>query len=308
VRSDVEVPLYDGVARHVVRRFEREVADGGAAFVVANGLTGSGLAQAVLEVPWEQRDVDYWLENAGFFVAVAALQARHTIVSREVELGALRAVATVLDHDRALDAPGRAALEALADELRTGPERRRRAAAEAAPPRLLPGHVDEEEVARLWSLFTDVIDRTWFGDDGALPRLVDEWNRRTGRSDTLDDIRTMDKWSDEDVRLAAAGSPRWIEDLSFDEACRALRAVRLAALSEHETRFVLDALERNLPGSDLGDLVYHPDDWFGDTAAAHLDLSAEQAIGYAVARSGRRLAGAPALSLPRPDPRAVAIG
>jgi hypothetical protein len=99
--------------------------------------------------------------------------------------------------------------------------------------------------------------------------------------------------------------PTWLDDLTFEEAVKAVNALVTAELDSKQSDYVLALFDVNLPGSNLSDLVFWPNEWFGDEAMLHVQLSAEQLVGYAMARAGRTLSGAPEIELPHPLPTPV---
>ena len=81
-----------------------------------------------------------------------------------------------------------------------------------------------------------------------------------------------------------------------------LEAVATAALPESEVGYYLGWLEAQFPGSNMNNLIYWPDEWFDDSSLfrdangafkPESDLSNDQILAYAMAKSGRELPGAP---------------
>lgn len=92
-----------------------------------------------------------------------------------------------------------------------------------------------------------------------------------------------------------------------------LESLSSADLSEADDQYYLDWLEAQFPGGNTSDLIHWPDEWFGDASLfrnsngafkPEAELSSDQILAYAMAKSGRRLPGAPEnVSLPFPVPR-----
>ncbi len=163
--------------------------------------------------------------------------------------------------------------------------------------RLLPPPASEADIARMSEL-CDLIEDT--GDEAALA----EWNAKAGRRYVVREFKTyygaVSKRTF--VEDALSPAPHLIDDLRFDEAVEVVPAITQVTISEAQMSFALAMLEHNLPGANLSDLVYWPDQWFGDATKLHIDLSPEHIVAYAMARSGRALLGAPEIDLPYPLP------
>ena len=114
------------------------------------------------------------------------------------------------------------------------------------------------------------------------------------------------------VRDALNPIPQLVPDLEYAEALAVLGSVTSAELSEADANYYLRWLEAQFPGSNMNDLIYWPDQWFGDaslfrqsngTFKPDAELSADQMLAYAMARSSRQLADAPSdIAMPFPMP------
>jgi hypothetical protein len=90
--------------------------------------------------------------------------------------------------------------------------------------------------------------------------------------------------------------------------------VSAAAVSEAEIGYYLGWLEAQFPGANMNGLIYWPDAWFPDASLfrdengafkPESELSNDQVLAYAMAKSGRKLPGAPTeVVLPFPMPGA----
>jgi hypothetical protein len=84
----------------------------------------------------------------------------------------------------------------------------------------------------------------------------------------------------------------------YSEALAVLDALSTDAVSEAETGYYLAWLEAQFPGANMNDLIYWPDEWFGDPSLfrdangafePEAELSNEQVLAYAMAKPGRKL-------------------
>lgn len=175
------------------------------------------------------------------------------------------------------------------------------------PERLIPPSISAEELEHFGDLCDEIENRADAGDE--LPGLLAEWNQRAGRAFELLEFTTyceaMDK--EEFVKQALMPKPEKLDDLQFDEACAVVDAIVNAAVSVSETSYLLGLLEANFPAIGVSDLLFWPGEWFGKEPL-DVELSSEQLVGYAMARSGRQLAGAPDdLDLPLAIPASIQL-
>jgi hypothetical protein len=161
-----------------------------------------------------------------------------------------------------------------------------------------------EEVAEMTAL-CDAIEQAVIERSADLPGLLARWNGRARRAyEPREFTMYYGAMSTEDfVRAALAPNATWIDDLKYDEVRSVVAALR-GALSEAETGYFLEWLDCNLPGADLSDLLFWPNEWFDDPALRDVNLSDDQIVHYAMNRAGRMLPGAPSgIALPHRDPR-----
>jgi hypothetical protein len=130
--------------------------------------------------------------------------------------------------------------------------------------------------------------------------LLARWNARARRVYLLTDFDYRGRLR-RDILVAEMllGAPAFVPDLTHAEALDVVRAMNAGELSEVVESYFLDWLEVNLPGAYVSGLLHWPDEWF--VAVIEGELSAEQVLAYAMARSGRQLPGAPA-DVPMPYP------
>jgi len=145
--------------------------------------------------------------------------------------------------------------------------------------------------------------------------LLRRWNQHATRNYELSEFRHFWKAISEEtfVREALTPRPMFDVDLHYAEALAVLECVCEASLPETQLAYYLDWLEAQFPQSNVSDLIYWPDEWFQDPALfrepsgafkPEAELSRDQLLAYAMARSARTLPGAPAnvpmpFSLPR---------
>ena len=121
----------------------------------------------------------------------------------------------------------------------------------------------------------------------------------------------MDK--EDFVRGALNPKPSLDKELTHAEALAVLGAIANADLPDSENYYYLDWLEAQFPGSNISDLIYWPDEWFGDASLfrdangafkPEAELNDEQVLAYAMAKSRRKLADSPkGVAMPFPIPR-----
>lgn len=172
------------------------------------------------------------------------------------------------------------------------------------PERLRPAPPTAEELAAYTELCRRIENRR-YADEDELAELLARWNRRAGREYDAAEFRTYYGAMEigEFVTGMLLGVPQLVPDLRYSELRDVLEAVVAVALPQPEDGYFLNWLEAQLPGSDISDLIYWPNEWFGDESLLHVELTPDQILAYAMARSGRRLPGAPEnVTLPHPIP------
>jgi len=162
-------------------------------------------------------------------------------------------------------------------------------------------------------LCTEIENAIERGDDAE--ELLKKWHKHARRtckpSEFTNYWRTVDQV--EFVREALNPQPRFTHDLTYAEAYAVLEYVVDATLREHELDFYLGWLEAQFPNANMCDLIYWPDEWFGDASLfrnadgsfkRESELSFDQILAYAMAKSSRKLIDAPSeVLLPFPMPR-----
>lgn len=182
----------------------------------------------------------------------------------------------------------------------------------AIPARLKLKPVSKKLLAEM-SALCDEIERELEAGDTA-EALLRRWHSHAQRRCDPHEFRTYWKSVSKDtfVRDALNPEPSLDKDLAYTEALAVLEAVSTAAVSESEISCYLRWLEAQFPDSNMSDLIYWPDEWFDDSSLIRdangafrpeSELSNDQILAYAMAKSGRKLPGAPKkVSLPFPLP------
>jgi hypothetical protein len=165
------------------------------------------------------------------------------------------------------------------------------------PTRLRPPPITDKEMAWYTELCRRIENRRHSDDDLAA------WNRRAGTEYEEAEFRSYygSMEIDDFVAIMLMGVPKLVPDLTYAELRDVLEAQLSATLSEAEVSYYLRWLEVNLPNADISDLLYWPDQWFRDETMLHVELSHDQILAYAMAKSGRSISGAPA-EVPMPYP------
>jgi hypothetical protein len=144
--------------------------------------------------------------------------------------------------------------------------------------------------------------------------LLQRWHSHVRRTFDPHEFRTYWKAvpAETFVREALNPRPSFDDKVAYSEALAVLEAV--SKVPESETFYWLGWLEAQFPKSKMNDLIYWPDEWFGDASLfrdangafkPEANLSNEQILAYAMAKSGRTLPGAPTdVALPFPVPGA----
>ena len=144
--------------------------------------------------------------------------------------------------------------------------------------------------------------------------LLRRWHAHTWREHEPYEFQNYWRSIDKEtfVLNALNPEPRLDDDLRYSEALAVLEAVTNVAVSESENHYYTSWLEAQLPGGNISDLIYWPDEWFSDASLftdangafkPEAKLSNDQILAYAMAKSGRRLPGAPEnVVLPFPVP------
>jgi hypothetical protein len=165
------------------------------------------------------------------------------------------------------------------------------------------------------SALCDAIERELDAGETA-QLLLERWHSRARRRCDPYDFQTYRKATSKEtfVLYALYPEPSFDKHVVYSEALTILEAVASADLPEAELGYYLDWLEAQFPGGNVNDLIFWPDEWFGDFSLfrdangafkPESELSNEQILAYAMVKSGRKLHGAPtSVALPFPLPPA----
>jgi hypothetical protein len=184
----------------------------------------------------------------------------------------------------------------------------------AIPERLKLRPVSRQIVDDMSALCDQIERELESGETAAV--LLDRWHSHARRRCEPSDFRTYWKAVSKETFVLDALNPEpaFDQDVVYSEALAVLDAIANAAAPESEISYYLAWLEAQFPGSNISDLIYWPDQWFDD-GSLFLDangafkpessLSNDQILGYAMAKSGRKLPRAPKdVALPFPMPSA----
>lgn len=171
------------------------------------------------------------------------------------------------------------------------------------PARFQPPPIDPAELQEFCELCNEIEDRVNRLDD--YDEMLERWNARAGRTFEPTEFTTYygSMETEEFVKGALLPRPRFADDLRYEELKAVVEAFGVAGFSdEAESAWFLDWLEVNLPGSNISDLMFWPNVWFGDDSLfldenrcfrPEAELTVDQILRFAMLKSGRLLPDAP---------------
>lgn len=167
------------------------------------------------------------------------------------------------------------------------------------PERLRPPTPTEQEM-RAYMELCNRIENARASD---VEPLLARWHERARRTYTHAEFKSYYGAVDIETFVGEMllGLPEFVPDLTHAEALEVLRSVTAVELPEDVNSYFLEWLEVNLPNSNITNLIYWPNHWFGDESMLHAEFTPEQFLAYAMARSRRQLPGAPT-DVPMPYP------
>ncbi|MCR9199851.1 MAG: hypothetical protein NXI04_14545 [Planctomycetaceae bacterium] len=144
--------------------------------------------------------------------------------------------------------------------------------------------------------------------------LLREWHQHARRE--CDSCEFTNYWRaasrEQFIRDALNPPPTFVDDVTYDDVFSILESLVNAEIAESESAYYLHWLEVQFPNANMSDLVYWPDEWFGDASLfrdqsgafkPESELTLHQILGYAMKASGRQLTDRPIdVSLPFPLP------
>lgn len=165
------------------------------------------------------------------------------------------------------------------------------------PLRLRPPIPSVEEMREYTALCNQIEDAP-SSDADALLAL---WNARAGRTYAQAEFKAYYGAVDTETFVGEMllGAPAFVPDLTYAELHAVLLSTQGHELSESVGSYYLEWLGVNLPGANVSDLVYWPNEWFNDETMLQVELTPDQILAYAMAKSGRPFPDAPA-NVPMP--------
>ena len=159
----------------------------------------------------------------------------------------------------------------------------------------------------------DLCDAIEDADDMNRDRLLAQWHEHAKRLCEAIEFKTYWKAIDKEsfVREALNPQPALVDDVTYPEVVAVYEFVASSEGTEDETSYYLAWLESQFPNSNVSDLIYWPDEWFGDASLfrdangafkPESELSTDEILAYAMAKSQRKLTDAPDVALPFPLP------
>ena len=102
--------------------------------------------------------------------------------------------------------------------------------------------------------------------------------------------------------LKITDDPRPIDDLTYTELVEMIEIISEPETEEELGDFYARLIECTLPGANVMELIFWPNEWFQDGHDTEFDLSSSEMANYVMAWTGKRLLGAEAIELPEiPD-------
>ena len=176
----------------------------------------------------------------------------------------------------------------------------------AMPERLKPTPPTPKTNALMKDLLEQILDRIWDNQGRESPEisaLIQQWNSHAGRPFEFHEFLVMHSHtSAENFLRTAFHQERYVDGLSFDEACALAGFICQCEGTESDMDYALSLLETNFPEANASDLIFWPNEWFGEPDMLQVDMTAPQIIGYLMGKSSRQLPDAPPIDLPYPMP------
>lgn len=182
------------------------------------------------------------------------------------------------------------------------------------PERFRAPRVSKTTVEKLSQLCDEIENGVNRGEDVSL--LLEKWHCHAQRTCEPHEFKTYDgsMTKEEFVKGALLSPPGLVNDATYEE-CKAIALAIMNAeiRNQADQARYLNWLEANFPGSRISDLMFWPNEWFGNDSYFLEDgqflpgreLSVDQILRYAMLKSGRFLPDAPGnVRLPLPLPSA----
>ncbi|NBF04278.1 hypothetical protein GV819_18505 [Pseudomonas sp. Fl5BN2] len=172
----------------------------------------------------------------------------------------------------------------------------------AMPERLKPTPPTPKIRALMKALLKQILDTIWDNQERespAISALIQQWNCHAGRPFEFHEFRDMHSHTSAANFLRTAfHREKYVEDLSFEEACALTDFICKCEGTESDVDYALSLLETNFPEANASDLIFWPNEWFGDPDMLHVEISSPEIVAYLMAKSSRPLADAPLITLP----------
>lgn len=180
------------------------------------------------------------------------------------------------------------------------------------PKRFPAPRVSKATVQLLSQLCDEIEDAVNRGED--FSQLLEEWHRHARRTCEPHEFTTYygSMTKQEFVKNALITPPGAANDATYEE-CKAIALALMSAevRNQADQAYYLSWLDSKFPGGRISDLMFWPNEWFGDDSyflengqfLPDRELSVDQILRYAMLKSGRILPDAPgAVTLPLPLP------
>jgi hypothetical protein len=178
------------------------------------------------------------------------------------------------------------------------------------PERLRLAPASDATVAMM-SALCDAIEDAHEGD---VDELLTQWHEHAQRCYKHVEFKKYWKSIDKEtfVREALNPLPQYLDDATYAEVAAVYEYAISGEGPEHESSYFLDWLDAQFPNANIYGLIFWPDSWFADASLfrdangafrPEADLTTDQVLAYAMAKSGRKLADAPTgVTMPFPVP------
>ncbi|WP_256667532.1 MULTISPECIES: hypothetical protein [unclassified Pseudomonas] len=71
---------------------------------------------------------------------------------------------------------------------------------------------------------------------------------------------------------------KYVDDLSFEAACALTEFICKCEGTESDVGYALGLLETNFADANASDLIFWPEEWFGDPDMLHVDMSTAEIV------------------------------
>ena len=92
--------------------------------------------------------------------------------------------------------------------------------------------------------------------------------------------------------------PREFSDLTYEQLIQMIEAISDPETEEEVEGYYVGVIDCTLPGSEVTDLIFWPNEWFRDSQMSEIDLNAQEIANYLLAWSEKRLKGSEKVVFP----------